>query len=61
MPEEKEEYAPEVCCHCEGLGCTYCDKKGYVMVPQPSRKCRHCEGVGCIYCGYTGWSHPLRE
>nr|WP_303715180.1 hypothetical protein [Methanoculleus marisnigri] len=39
----------------------YCNKKGTVMVPQPSQKCRHCGGDCCIYCGYTGWERPLRE
>ncbi|RXE55133.1 hypothetical protein ABH15_12975 [Methanoculleus taiwanensis] len=61
MPEIEGEYAPETCCHCEGLGCLYCNKKGVVMVLQPSRKCSHCGGDCCIYCGYTGWEHPLRE
>ncbi len=62
MSEEKKEgYAPEVCCHCEGIGCLYCNKRGTVMVLQPARKCRHCGGDCCIYCGYTGWEHPLRE
>jgi hypothetical protein len=61
MSEENVEYAPEVCSHCGGLGCMYCNKKGTVMVPQPSQKCRHCGGDCCIYCGYTGWERPLRE
>ena len=61
VSEEKDQYAPEVCCHCEGAGCVYCNKTGSVMVLQPSRKCRHCNGDCCIYCGYTGWEHPLRE
>ncbi|WP_054848239.1 hypothetical protein [Methanoculleus chikugoensis] len=63
MSEENVEYAPEVCCHCEGgAGCMYCNKKGTVMVPQPSQRCRHCDGGDCcIYCGYTGWEHPLKE
>ncbi len=61
MAEQQEEYAPEVCCHCGGLGCLYCNKKGTVMVPQPSQKCRHCGGDCCIYCGYTGWERPLKE
>jgi hypothetical protein len=58
-PEEKV-YAWEICGHCEGERCTYCDKQGYVMVAQPAKKCRHCEGDGCIYCGYTGWTDVLR-
>jgi hypothetical protein len=61
MSEENETYAPETCCHCEGLGCLYCNKTGTVMVPQPSQKCRHCGGDCCIYCGYTGWERPLKE
>jgi hypothetical protein len=48
-------YGPETCAHCEGAGCCYCDKKGRVLVRQPSRKCHHCDGDGCIYCGFTGW------
>jgi len=58
---DKETYAPETCCHCDGLGCTYCNNTGVVMVLQPSQKCRHCGGDCCIYCGYTGWEHPLKE
>ncbi|KUG19533.1 MAG: hypothetical protein KO206_06830 [Methanomicrobiaceae archaeon] len=61
MSEPASEYAPETCCHCEGLGCLYCNKKGFVMVHQPAQRCRHCGGDGCIYCGYTGWSGLLRE
>ncbi|MDN7013531.1 hypothetical protein FGW20_10905 [Methanoculleus sp. FWC-SCC3] len=61
MSDENVEFAPEVCCHCEGAGCMYCNKKGTVMVPQPPQKCRHCGGDCCIYCGYTGWERPLKE
>jgi hypothetical protein len=57
-PNDKH-YIPMTCAHCEGEGCTYCDKKGCVMVLAPARKCRHCEGDGCIYCGFTGWSGLL--
>lgn len=60
MTSEETRYAPEVCGHCEGARCTYCDKQGFVLVAQPSRKCPHCEGDGCIYCGYTGWKGVLR-
>jgi hypothetical protein len=55
MELEEETYAPELCAHCEGAGCCYCDKKGKVLVRQPSKKCHHCDGDGCIYCGFTGW------
>ncbi len=61
MPEPEEEYVSEVCCHCGGLGCLYCDKKGTVMVQKPPRKCTHCGGDCCIYCGYTGWERPQKE
>ncbi len=61
MPETKGEYARETCRHCEGAGCLYCNKKGWVLVLQPSRICPHCEGDCCIYCGYTGWENPLPE
>ncbi len=46
------------CCHCEGAGCIYCDKTGYVLVRAPATACSHCEGNGCIYCGFTGWACP---
>jgi hypothetical protein len=55
MTEEAETYEKAVCCHCGGLGCTYCDKLGFVLVKRPLRKCRHCNGECCIYCGFTGW------
>jgi hypothetical protein len=54
-PEGEGTYGPELCAHCEGAGCLYCDKKGKVLVHQPSRKCHHCSGDGCIYCGFAGW------
>ncbi len=60
MDGEEKVYGKEICGHCEGAHCTYCDKLGYVMVAQPAKKCRHCEGDGCIYCGYTGWTDVLR-
>ncbi|MDD1672070.1 MAG: hypothetical protein LUO82_03605 [Methanomicrobiales archaeon] len=59
MTEQQKVYAREICGHCGGARCTYCDKLGYVLVAQPSRKCHHCEGDGCIYCGYTGWYDVL--
>jgi hypothetical protein len=49
-------YEKARCNHCEGAGCIYCDKTGYVLVQAPACKCRHCEGDGCIYCGFTGWA-----
>ncbi|HUK38315.1 MAG TPA: hypothetical protein VLV30_04285 [Methanomicrobiales archaeon] len=60
-PDEGKEpeqviYAPETCSHCEGAGCCYCDKKGKVLVKQPSKKCQYCDGDGCLYCGFTGWA-----
>jgi hypothetical protein len=55
MAENEIIYAEEVCQHCDGLGCTYCDKKGKILVRQPAKKCRHCDGKCCIYCGFTGW------
>ncbi|HDR72385.1 MAG TPA: hypothetical protein ENN85_00470 [Methanoculleus sp.] len=55
MTEEETIYEEAVCCHCEGLGCRYCDGKGKVLVARPAKKCRHCHGECCIYCGYTGW------
>jgi len=55
MAVEDVRYAPETCAHCEGAGTSYCDKKGKVLVRQPSRTCHHCDGDGCIYCGFTGW------
>jgi hypothetical protein len=60
MSQGKKDYAREICGHCGGERCTYCDRQGFVLVAQPARKCRHCEGDGCIYCGYTGWTDVLR-
>lgn len=48
-------YERVLCTHCEGAGCIYCEKTGYVLVTAPARKCRHCGGDGCIYCGFAGW------
>jgi DnaJ-class molecular chaperone len=50
-----KEYERVQCTHCEGEGCTYCDRTGSVLVRKPARRCPHCEGDGCIYCGFTGW------
>lgn len=61
MTEEKNEeivWEPAPCSHCEGYGCSYCNRTGTVMVKAPKTPCRHCEGVGCFYCGFTGWTHP---
>jgi len=56
VPEKR--YEPVTCCHCEGMGCTYCNKTGTVLVTAPKTSCRHCDGAGCIYCGFTGWAGP---
>lgn len=56
MTEQGKEYEPARCAHCEGAGCTYCDKTGRVLVLRPKKPCRHCEGEGCFYCGFTGWA-----
>ncbi|MFA4861830.1 hypothetical protein [Methanoregula sp.] len=56
-PPEKT-FEPAECGHCGGLGCTYCNKTGTVLVTAPKRQCLHCESVGCIYCGFTGWTGP---
>jgi DnaJ-class molecular chaperone len=53
---EGDQLEPATCAHCEGAGCTYCDKRGFVLVNRPKQRCRHCEGDGCFYCGFTGWS-----
>ena len=53
-----KEYVAVTCGHCEGIGCTYCNKTGTVLVVAPKRQCPHCDGVGCIYCGFTGWAEP---
>jgi DnaJ-class molecular chaperone len=58
MADEQKTYEPARCGHCEGIGCTYCNKTGIVLVRAPKTICPECEGVGCIYCGFTGWSHP---
>ncbi|MFA7304609.1 MAG: hypothetical protein WC015_08915 [Methanoregula sp.] len=58
MTTTKKDYEPVTCGHCEGFGCTYCNKTGTVLVAAPKRQCPHCEGVGCIYCGFTGWASP---
>jgi hypothetical protein len=54
--KDESPYVRVRCCHCEGMGCLYCDKTGYVLVRAPAAHCRHCEGVGCIYCGFSGWA-----
>lgn len=56
MTKEENRYEPATCSHCEGCGCTYCDKKGTVLVRYPKTPCRHCDGDGCFYCGFTGWA-----
>lgn len=56
MAENEKKYQKVQCCHCEGAGCTYCEKRGYVLIRPPARCCPHCEGAGCIYCGFTGWA-----
>jgi hypothetical protein len=58
MTGGKKEYVAVTCGHCDGIGCTYCNKTGIVLVVAPQRKCNECEGVGCIYCGFTGWAEP---
>ncbi len=55
MDEKAGEWAERTCAHCGGEGCSYCDKKGYVLVRCPPEPCRECEGDGCFVCGYTGW------
>lgn len=47
-----------MCRHCEGAGCTYCNKTGTVLVRAPKKICPACDGDGCIYCGFTGWERP---
>jgi hypothetical protein len=51
-----ERYETATCAHCGGIGCSFCDKTGCVLVAAPKRICPHCEGIGCIYCGFTGWA-----
>lgn len=58
MTEPVKTFEPAICQHCEGIGCTYCNKTGTVLVTAPKSLCKHCEGVGCIYCGFTGWTGP---
>ena len=41
MTKEEIIYGEEICQHCGGIGCVYCDKKGKVLVRQPAKKCRH--------------------
>ncbi len=55
---DNEEYEEVICCHCEGAGCIYCDKKGTVLVRKPAKQCNYCDGDCCILCGYTGWEKP---
>ena len=35
MTGEKKIYEPAPCGHCEGYGCTYCNKTGTVLVESP--------------------------
>jgi len=58
MTDQEKKYEPALCGHCEGAGCTYCNKTGSVLVEAPKKKCPHCDGVACFYCGFTGWYHP---
>jgi len=58
MADVQKIYEPATCGHCDGIGCTYCNKTGTVLVLAPKKICPECEGVGCIYCGFTGWAHP---
>jgi hypothetical protein len=58
MSDGKKTYEPALCAHCEGLGCTVCNKSGTVLVTAPKQRCHQCEGAGCIYCGFTGWAGP---
>ena len=53
---DSEIYEEVVCRHCDGSGCTYCDKSGRVSARKPACLCKRCGGDGCIYCGYTGWA-----
>lgn len=55
---EQIEYETVTCRHCDGHGCTYCNKKGTVEVKKPAKLCPACGGDCCIYCGYTGWENP---
>ncbi|HNX17709.1 MAG TPA: hypothetical protein PKM50_05195 [Methanoregula sp.] len=58
LADGKITYEPATCGHCEGIGCTYCNKTGTVLVRSPKKTCISCEGAGCIYCGFTGWERP---
>ena len=58
MADVQKIYESATCGHCDGIGCTYCNKTGTVLVLAPKMICPECEGVGCIYCGFTGWAHP---
>jgi hypothetical protein len=58
MTGKEKTFEPAICQHCEGAGCTYCNKTGTVLVTAPKRLCQHCDGAGCIYCGFTGWAGP---
>ncbi|MEN6443953.1 MAG: hypothetical protein WC391_01275 [Methanoregula sp.] len=58
MTDEEPKYEPATCGHCGGLGCTYCNKTGTVLVAAPKTSCPACDGIGCIYCGFTGWTRP---
>jgi DnaJ-class molecular chaperone len=61
MSAKEKTYVEATCGHCDGAGCTYCNKTGIVLVATPTRLCPHCEGVGCIYCGFTGWADPKEK
>ena len=54
--EMADDYVRVTCHACEGAGCTYCDRRGWVEVRPPATACPTCEGDCCIYCGYTGWA-----
>jgi hypothetical protein len=58
MTEQEKSYESARCGHCEGAGCTYCNKTGSVLVEAPKKICPHCDGDGCFYCGFTGWHRP---
>jgi len=58
MAEKTKTYEPATCCHCEGMGCIYCNGTGSVLVLAPRKKCPDCDGDGCFYCGFTGWYRP---
>jgi hypothetical protein len=58
MATDRVTYELAICGHCGGLGCSYCNGTGTVLVQAPKKICPECEGVGCLYCGFTGWFHP---